>query len=461
MKLIKTLIGTRRDWRLNRLRGPRLGAPSGHWLGPLLVTATTLIGWFAFAGATGEDGAVAFGLFIGSAAIVLMTWSFVLAVRIRLLEPMFGGLDTMYRVHRWTGTLSVIAMFLHTSAEPEIDGGTRGASENIADAANDLAGTGEIMIYVLVAITLLRWIPYRFWRLTHKLLGIPFAFACWHFFTAEKTYANSDPWGLWFNFVMAVGLLAFVTRVIGRDMASRGVRYRIASATKTSTTTELRLEPVRQSLRHAAGQFAFIKVQARGMSEPHAFTIASSPTDPQLRFFVRELGDWSRKLHERDLVGTEVIVEGPYGTFAPFEPTKPRTVWLAGGVGITPFLAALGELGPRPASERPSLVYSVRQHAGATAIEVLEAASTDGRINLHVYASQDGNRLTEAAFREYLTESPGDTHVAMCGPSGLVSDMAAIARSMGVHEVETEDFDIRQGFGPDLSTTIDDLVTRR
>ena len=28
---------------------------------------------------------------------------------------------------------------------------------------------------------------------------------------------------------------------------------------------------------------------------------------------IRELGDWTRKLRSMDLVGTEVIVEGPYG----------------------------------------------------------------------------------------------------------------------------------------------------
>ena len=135
------------------------------------------IAWPAFAGAKGEDGNVAFGLFVGAASITLMAWSFVLAVRPRILEPIFGGLDSMYRVHRWAGTLAVLAMFLHTRAEPEVVGGVRGASRSLADTAEELAGTGEIMLYALVAVSLLRWFPYRWWRWTHKLLGNPFAFA--------------------------------------------------------------------------------------------------------------------------------------------------------------------------------------------------------------------------------------------------------------------------------------------
>lgn len=460
MRTIRTIIGSPRDWRLDRIRLPRLGQPNRAWVGTALVAITTLISWPAFAGAQGE-GSVAFGLYIGAVAIVLMAWSFILAVRIRAIEPFFGGLDTMYRIHRWAGSLSVLAMFIHTQIEPEVNNGIRGAAENIAETATDLAETGEAMIYALVFISLLRWIPYRFWRLTHKLLGIPFAFACWHFFTAEKTYANSDPWGLFFNIIMAAGLGAFAARVVGKDAMARGTRYRIVSAEKTDTTTALVLDPVKQKLEYEAGQFAFIKIQARGMSEPHAFTIASPPEDEQMRFFIRELGDWTRKLRERDMVGTEVIVEGPYGTFEPTDPNKRQTVWVAGGVGITPFLAALGGLIPRPEDERPTLLYAVREASGATAIEVLDDAARDGRINLIVHAAADGNRLTPSGFRDHFPHGLADAHVAMCGPSGLVSDMAATSRSLGAHDVETEDFDIRQGFGPDLSVPIDDLVARR
>ena len=77
----------------------------------------------------GEDGSVSFGLFVGAVSIVLMSWTFVLALSPRVLEPIFGGLDTMYRVHRWARSLSVLAMYLHTSVEAEIEGGIRGPAD--------------------------------------------------------------------------------------------------------------------------------------------------------------------------------------------------------------------------------------------------------------------------------------------------------------------------------------------
>ena len=194
LEVLRRAIGTRRDWplRMPPMRPPR---PGRTWIGPVVIVVSVLVTWPAFAGARGEDGSASFGLFVGGVSILLMAWSFILSLRLRMLEPAFGGLDSMYRSHRWTGTLAVVAMYLHTSVEAEIEGGIPGASERMADAAEDLVETGQVMLYVLVIISLIRWIPYRYWRLTHKFLGVPFAFACWHMFVAEKPFANGSGWG--------------------------------------------------------------------------------------------------------------------------------------------------------------------------------------------------------------------------------------------------------------------------
>lgn len=298
----------------------------------------------------------------------------------------------------------------------------------------------------------------RAWRLTHKLLGIPFAFASLHLFTAEKPYANGSAWGWWFGTFMVAGLVAYVARVLVRDVALRGVQYKLVSALQTNTTTTLELEPVGKPLAYRAGQFAFIKVQARGMSEPHAFTIASSPLSGRLRFVIRELGDWTHRLREMELVGVAVIVEGRYGEFKPTPATAAQTVWVAGGVRITPFLAALDGLESAPEATRPHLFYAVRSRENASAIETLEEAEADGRLSLTVCESGSGDQLTKERFWSAFPDGLNGAHAAMCGPAGLVSSLADVARSLGAADVETEDFDIRQGFGPDLSRDIDDGV---
>ena len=143
--LARRLAGHPGDWHLHRpvIRPPR---PQLGWVGSLLVIASLAASWFAFAGAVGEDGDASFALFVGAASILLMAWSFVLAVRLRLLEPLFGGLDRMYRVHRWCGTLAVVAMFLHTSSDPEIEQCIRGAGKSTANSEERIACTCEVML---------------------------------------------------------------------------------------------------------------------------------------------------------------------------------------------------------------------------------------------------------------------------------------------------------------------------
>ncbi len=458
----KFVLGSPGDWHLRRPSRPRfrLGL---HLLGPLAVIASCALSWPAFAGAQGEDGNVAFGLWVGAVSILAMSWSFILALRPRVLEPLFGGLDSMYRVHRWAGALAMLFMFLHTSVEPEIEGGIRGASRSVADAAEDLAGLGETMLYILVGLSVIRLFPYRWWRLTHKLLGLPFAFASWHFFTAEKPYANGSAWGWWFGFWMVAGLVAFVARVVGRDMLAPGKPYRVVAAEHQGSTTRLELEPVGKPLGQRLGQFAFVKLAVPGMSEPHPFTIASAPERRNLEFFIRHLGDWSQRLPEVDLVGSEVRVEGPYGEFAPFDhhagagetSGSGPALWIAGGVGITPFLAALDQPAD-PNRAAPTLLYAVRETDGNPIVDRLRQAEQEGRVKLHLFTSATG-RLTPAALDRIFPDGLQGHHVALCGPAGLVNTMAEAASARGSKHPETEDFDIRQGFGPERSQEVRSL----
>jgi len=97
----------------------------------LFAIFSLCIGWFAFTNAVG-DGNTSFALFIGSVSILMMAWSNLLSTRASSLEKVFGGLDHVYRWHRWFGALSVGAMWLHMEIVDDVKG-IRGASKDIAD----------------------------------------------------------------------------------------------------------------------------------------------------------------------------------------------------------------------------------------------------------------------------------------------------------------------------------------
>ena len=173
---MRVLAGRPSDWRIHRPQLPSVPARGLSWTGPAVAAVSILAGWWAFKDAVGREENVAFALFVGSVSIMLMAWSNILSTRALMLEPLFGGLDRVYRWHRWFGALSVAAMWLHSETVDDVKG-IRGASRDVAEAAEDLAGTATNIMYVLIAASLLRWVPTRWWRISHKFLVVPYGIA--------------------------------------------------------------------------------------------------------------------------------------------------------------------------------------------------------------------------------------------------------------------------------------------
>ncbi len=464
-RVAKSLLGTRRDWVPNGLAiagRPRLRIPSA---GFVIAIGSIVVGWSAFAGATGldHDSNQTFdarpALFAGAISIMAMTWSHVLSTRLWPLEVMFGGLDRMYRWHRWSGALALASVFLHTQIVDDVKG-IPGASRSIAKAAEELAGMAETFLYILVIASVVRWVPYRWWRHTHKLMYPVYVVSCAHFYTASKPFGNGDIWGRYYSTAMIIGILAGAHRLIWRDMIKRGRSYRVSSVTRGSRYLDISLTPSGTPIRHTVGQFAFLKFSDKGLTEPHPFTIASGPTTSDLRFAIRTDGDWTSRLNQQIAIGDIVTVEGGFGRSHPLPRQAGRQVlWVAGGVGITPFLSALDELNAQPRTPAPHLFYAVPSIDEAIALPELESAHSTGIIQLHLHVSQDGSRLdAEDITSEFGHGGLSGAHVVMCGPSGLLRAMSRAARGCGASTIQIEEFDIRSGVGPDLTHEIDNII---
>jgi ferredoxin-NADP reductase len=90
---------------------------------------------------------------------------------------------------------------------------------------------------------------------------------------------------------------------------------------------------------------------------------------------------------------------------------------------------------------------------------MLEAADREGRIHLHVHASDEKNRLQPDHVISAIDSSRlQDGHIVMCGPNSLVKSMKSGLRRHGARHMHVEGFDMRSGFGPDLSRHLDDIA---
>ena len=113
----------------------------------------------------------------------------------------------------------------------------------------------------------------------------------------------------------------------------------------------LRLEVLRGSFSFRPGQYAFLGIKNLG-TEVHPFTIASSPNEDSVTFYIKVAGDWTRKLynliHERKNspggLPIEATLSGPYGAPTEFAFQFENIVLVGTGVGATPFIALLRDV---------------------------------------------------------------------------------------------------------------------
>ncbi|WP_425287451.1 hypothetical protein [Paramesorhizobium deserti] len=172
---------------------------------------------------------------------------------------------------------------------------------------------------------------------------------------------------------------------------------------------------------HKPGQFAF--ATSDRSEGAHPYTIASGWNDekPLITFVTKELGDHTSRLREKLRVGQDVKIEGPYGCFT-FDNGQPRQIWIGGGIGITPFIAAMKHIaqqGLHPDRAHPviDLFHTTAEYDG-TAIAKLRADAKAADIRLHVLVDARDGFLSGERIRKEVPEWR-DASIWFCGPAGF------------------------------------------
>ncbi|MDX9981373.1 MAG: ferredoxin reductase family protein [Lentisphaeria bacterium] len=185
-----------------------------------------------------------------------------------------------------------------------------------------------------------------------------------------------------------------------------------------------------------AGQFAYLSLGLPGLREPHPFTIAGN-RDGEIEFDIKASGDWTRELAAVG-EGSEARLHGPFGAFTleDVEPACPLLL-VAGGIGITPFLAMVRELAATGSSRDVRLVWSVGAAPDAFARDELDGlASRLPGLQVTVWVTHGpGGKgwLDAAAFATLLDAADLEwTEVFLCGPPEFMTAMTRTLLGMGL-----------------------------
>jgi len=373
-------------------------------------------------------------LMAGTAAFSLMAANMVLAARPAGIEQWVGGLDRVYELHKWMGGAVLALILIHSQvAFEQLDGvappGSLGA---VAAEVGELALWPFVIILVLALVKRLPKlpfeIPYQVWRQSHRLVGIAFVALAFHQLFVRAPFGATDLISHWLIAMAVIGTAAFLWTQLAAGLRPR--RYEVVEVDRIGAATRVRAEPVGRGLAPVPGQFAFLSVSRRGLREPHPFTLSKVDTNGAVEFTIRALGDFTKRLHDTIAVGDKVKIEGGYGRFQPQKAGKTQ-LWVAGGIGITPFLAAAEALQPERA-QQIVLIHAVRHAEEAIGADRLRAvAARIPGFSYHAHISQTDGRLTGDMVLDRLPFDLSQAEFWFCGPAPLRQALSAQFKAAG------------------------------
>ena len=378
--------------------------------------------------------------FFSTSAIVLMSTNVILATRPFVLDRLFGGLDKLYISHRANGIAVALALASHVAIMPESPGWR-------PTKITALINITLVLISVALAIAprspWRKLVPLRYqhWKREHRFMGIFLAFGVLHSLSVHPLVLILPVERTLLYTMAALGLLAYAYRELAERFVKERHRYRVVETHRpTDDVIELILAPVAARIAHRAGQFAFVRFPSGPSGEQHPFTLSAAPsTEGRLRFSIKASGDYTTTLQTHIETGAAARIEGPYGGFD-FRRGGPRQLWLAGGIGITPYLAFLGDA---QMDRDVRLIWSVGTRAQAFCLPEIESALAEHpRVRFELWVTSEKGRIDVA---DIGLERPEELSAFLCGPVPMREACIDGLTALGVarREIHFEEFRLR------------------
>ncbi|XWS56487.1 hypothetical protein CRYUN_Cryun09bG0089600 [Craigia yunnanensis] len=247
--------------------------------------------------------------------------------------------------------------------------------------------------------------------------------------------------------IVAGGIFIFMLDRFLRFCQSRRTVDILSAKCLPCGTVELVLSKP-QNLRYNALSFIFLQVRELSWLQWHPFSVSSSPLDGKyhVSILIKVLGEWTSRLRESILSMSKTepqkdlplltktmitaSVEGPYGHESPYHLMYENLILVAGGIGISPFLAILSDILHRVRDGKPCLprrilvVWAVKKSDELPLLSTIDMKSIcpffSDKVNLeiNIYVTRESEpSLEEGKVHVALNSS---CPVSCCSMSALV-----------------------------------------
>jgi predicted ferric reductase len=428
----------------------------------ILVLVVAQAAEWAIAKPAGEASGSYYGQLFGAESILLLSIGLVLISTLPWVEEFFDGIDRAAIWHRRVAITGLVLLAPHILMSSNRHGTTLGGPLGIIGAI----GLVALALWAILprwrsvvpaplrglfvaarGVPLIRDVRrllggYERWRLLHRTTGLFVAAAFVHGLLDATPFNAAPVLRATYLAVAGIGLAFYVYRELLARFFLSLHDYQVATVREIEPgLTEIAMRPLGRRMEFTPGQFAMVYIEAKDGWHRHPFTIASAPQEDVVRVTVKALGDYTSRLIDIVEPGMPAVIGGPHGRFNHTRGTD-RQIWIAGGVGVAPFLSWLRAIdGQLP--QRVDFFYSTTGEP-PFGEEIRAIADAHPSLTAHFVDTRTDGRLTPQA----VLAGVGDARrlsVFMCGPGPMLRTFQSAFQRAGVRprDIHREQFDWR------------------
>jgi predicted ferric reductase len=418
----------------------------------LLLLISPIIIWLSYNPDSIKNPIIALAKFNAFMAISTLSINFFLSTRLKFFDKIFNGLDRMYRVHKVVGRLSLFFIILHPiflmfSNYQNLDL----VLTYILPIGPFEIAIGVISVYmflILLSLTVAINLPYHWWHNSHKILGIVLLFAGFHAIFSGSDISNYPALRFWVIFLWVLGLISWLYMILFYKLLGPRFKVIIDKVNHFEDVTELIFKKPKRFI-YQPGQYLFIRFpRFEGYKELFPFSISSDPSQKRMRISVKRSGDFTSKQIPELEKGDKAIIMGPYGKFGEsYLKHNKDMLWIAGGIGITPFLSLAKHESNHPSNRKIILIWATKEKC--TAFHDKELAAEMKKNNNFEYIpwfSIKYGRLNVNEIEKIVKNKIQlkNIKILMCGPPPMIYSLSKNFHKLGVtyHNIIFEDFNM-------------------
>mgnify|MGYP001590492644 CR=1 FL=1 len=391
------------------------------------------------------------GQVAGLLGMSLLSINFVLSARFKFLDRWFKGLNRVYIKHHLIGSVAFALLLFHPTflIIQYLLISLKASFDFLFSFQIFYIILGEIALLVfiiLMVITLYLNFKYQNWKNTHKYLGVVLFIGGLHMLLVPSDISNNALLKYYMLFLASIGALSYIYRTILSIYKKKEYKYRLIEVVKINENiVELKMKPLEESINFLPGQFIFLRFENDGvLSESHPFSITSYPGDTNLSLGVKTLGDYTSMIYFLK-PGAICSIEGPFGVFSYLKTKSKRQIWIAGGIGITPFLSMARHVATGKSNDYEiNLYYSVKNEGEAAFIEELEEISRlKSNFKLHHHFSDKDGHISAGLIVRSSNEV-SEAEIFLCGPPAFMQSLREQFVSLGFSndKIHSEEFSL-------------------